>query len=724
METRVTAGSGAGVTNVACERVAGSMGSAPLPQLDQPPHALRAISSATFGLFNSVTRNASSVLVVGLLSISAMAAARAQTSDGTIDRVVVRAEEIEEEATSTAPDVPATTPELHEALNARAANLIIHNAGASSFNDVYVIRGLGNTPNFSKPAVILYIDDVPSGSTFTNFPLLLGARSFEVFRGPSGERFGKNAEAGVINIAVEPPTNDARASGEFQIGSYDLFGAEAHAAGPLVRDQVFASVSVSHLQRDGYLHNSFRDTHPDDLNQTAARVALRFTPSKEWTIDFVTELHHSDDGVQRFVPLASEDPFEVAFDFDGRTRIDGNVQAIKISREDASGRWLSITSRRDWHLHPYEADFDYSPEPFVRGRFDLRQLQIAEELRYESPQLGSVRWRAGVFVDRVSTKGTEIFASPGYEERITFDEVQWEAAVFGSATIQLADRLELTLGMRVEHVDDEIARRRAASFEEPTAFTSARSEWNAQPKVVLEFKPRDALTFYGSSAYGYKVGGFSFLQTDPQFASFDTERVWANEIGVRAGDLKTRRCEARAALFYNIVWDYQVERLAVFPDITIFNAPEVHSWGAEAELNAELLPGWNVTAQLGYTRSEFERFIDPFTGVSYAGNQTPFTPEFTAALSTRYKTALGIFGEVGVVAAGETFYDEANTAFLRQAPYAEINAQVGYEAKHFSVAVFGENLNDARYFTQKIGYAQIGTPAAPRTLGAKVSVKF
>jgi iron complex outermembrane recepter protein len=638
--------------------------------------------------------------------------------------VVVRGEEVEDDPAATGVEVTPAADELHEALSGRAANLIIHNAGASSFNDVYAIRGLANTPNFSKAAVTLYVDDVPTGSTFTNFPQLLSVSAVEVFRGPHGERFGKNSEAGVINMTIDPPANATEASMSFRVGSYDLFGAQANGAGPLVHERVFAKVSVSHLQRDGFLHNTFRDTRPDDLNQTAARLALRFTPAKEWTIDLIGELHRSDDGVQRYVPLASEDPFEVAFDFDGRTRIDGNVQAIKISREDEAGRWLSITSRRDWHLHPYEADFDYSPEPFVRGRFDLRQLQIAEELRYESAQVDRLRWRAGVFVDRVSTEGTEIFASPGYAERITFDEVQWEAALFGSVTLQVIDRLELTLGMRVEHVDDEIERQRVASFEEPTAFTAERAEWNAQPKLVLEYKQNDALTVYGSSAYGYKVGGFSFLQTDPRFASFDTERVWANELGVRAGDLKTRRFEARAAVFYNIVWDYQVERLAVFPDITIFNAPEVHSWGAEAELRAEPVRGWEVSAQLGYTRSEFERFRDPFTGVSYAGNQTPFTPEFTAALTSRYKTVLGLFAEGALIAAGETFYDEANTAFLRQAPYAQVNAQIGYEAKHFTVALFGENLNDARPFTQKIGYAQIGTPAAPRTFGGMMSVTF
>jgi iron complex outermembrane receptor protein len=674
-----------------------------------------------------VIRAIGAVALLSLVSPSdgqQVAARQLSASASTTDAVLVVGDDAETDAAVTAVELPATSNDLAEALSGQAANLVINNAGANSFTDVYSIRGLANTPNFSKAAVTLYVDDVPTSNTFTNFPQLLGATAFEVYRGPQGDRFGKNSEAGVINVIVDPPGNAPRYSASLNVGSYDLFAAQAHAEGPVIAETLFASVSVSHLQRDGFLHNTFRDTHPDDLNQTAARVALRFVPAKEWKIDVVSEIHHSNDGVQRFVPLASDDPFEVAFDFDGRTRIDGDVQAIRISREDENGRWLSITSRRDWRLHPYEADFDYSPAPIVRGRFDLRQTQIAQEFRYESMSEGFLRWRAGLFVDRIASRGTETFASPGFEKRIGFDETAWEAAIFGQLILQLSERLELTLGLRVEHVDDEIERQRIVSFETPSSFGSQRSEWNAQPKIALEYKQSELVTFYGSSAYGYKSGGFSFLQTDPRFASFETERVWANEIGVRLVEPKTKRFEARAALFYNRVSDYQVERIAVFPDITIFNAPEVSAWGAEMELRAQVLRGWTVAAQLGYTRSEFDEFRDPFTGVSYAGNRTPFAPEFTVGLRTRYRTAFGIFAEAALIAAGETFYDEANAAFLRQAPYAQMNAQIGYEAKRFSVSVYVENLNDARYFTQKIGYAEIGTPAAPRTFGGMVSVKF
>lgn len=106
-----------------------------------------------------------------------------------------------------------------------------------------------------------------------------------------------------------------------------------------------------------------------------------------------------------------------------------------------------------------------------------------------------------------------------------------------------------------------------------------------------------------------------------------------------------------------------------------------------------------------------------------SGKRTPFSPEFTASLLTRY-TFGSYFTEVELLAAGETVYNERNTASIRQAPHAEINARVGYEDRYLRLYLYGDNVNDARYFTQKIAYAGIGTPAAPPTFGAALSIKL
>lgn len=605
----------------------------------------------------------------------------------------------------------------------RVPNATISAAGANSFTDVYSIRGLGNTPNFSKQAVTLYVDGVPSSSTYANFSELGELQEVTAFRGPQGDFFGKNSEAGIVEMRTIIPGATPRWSTDVAGGNYDFASAHVLAAGPVVADTAFAKFEAGYRTRDGFLENTFLGTRPDFQEHVFARATLRLAPAKDWEVVFSAEVHDARDGVQRFVPLFAPDPFQVAFDFDGRTNIRGNVEAFTLSHTLESNRLTFITSHRDWTLDPYEADFDYSPAPIVRGRFELAQEQFAQEIRLESnPGDGPWWYRAGFFVNSVLSDGTELFAVPGFNKDIAFDDTEWEAAIFGRATWRLGRGFDVTAGMRLAYSAESISRIRRVSFSPDMLFESQRSEWNAQPRIAFAYHPSTETTVSFNSTYGYKTGGFSFLETDPSLASFGRERVWTNELGLRQIAFDGR-LELGCAAFMNRVEDYQVERPAEGPDITIFNAPRVLGWGGELEVSVKPMKGLRARAALGYNRSEFREFNDPFTGASYRGKRTPFSPEFTATLETRYGYR-GMFVQMELLASGETFYDEANTPAMREGPHAQFNARVGYESGRFAVSAFCENAGDARYFTQKITYAGVGTPVAPRTFGAMFTLKL
>jgi iron complex outermembrane receptor protein len=617
-----------------------------------------------------------------------------------------------------------TENEQLEAAIQRVPNATINAAGANSYLDVYSIRGLGNTPNFSKQAVTLYVDGVPSSSTYTNFTEQGELEQVTVFRGPQGDFFGKNSEAGVVEMRTILPGATPRWSVTSTGGSYDFASVEGFAAGPIKPDTAFAKFEAGYLRRDGFLENTFLGTRPDFEEHLFARAALRVIPAKNWEINFSAETHVARDGVQRFVPLFAPDPFRVAFDFDGRTNIRGDVEALTVSRALDMGQLTFITSRREWNLEPYEADLDYSPAPIVKGRIELAQEQFAQEIRLESKPGDDSPWRyrVGLFADRVRSDGTELFALPGIDKEIAFRDSESEVAIFGRASWQLSHGFEITGGMRLAYNAESIARTRRVSFAPQTSFDSRRSEWNGQPRIAFAYHFTPQTTAYLSSTYGYKTGGFSFLETDPQLARFDGERVWSNEFGLRTSCLD-RRLELSGTSFVNSVEDYQVERPAIGPDITVFNAPRVLSWGGELEATAKPWPALRLRAALGYTRSEFREYHDPFTGVSYRGNRTPFSPEFTATLEGHY-TFHGLFFQAEALASGDTFYDEANTPAMREGAHVQFNVRIGYEDRRFAISVFCENATDTPYFTQKITYAAVGTPAAPRTFGAMFSLKL
>lgn len=248
--------------------------------------------------------------------------------------------------------------------------------------------------------------------------------------------------------------------------------------------------------------------------------------------------------------------------------------------------------------------------------------------------------------------------------------------------------------------------------------------FNLAPKLTLDYRFTDSVMAYGSTGLGFKPGGFTAFLDPPTSPEYDTELVWASEIGLKS-TYWDDKLTTRVALFYHDIWDYQVERtITGTTDLTIFNAPEVQSLGAEVELIARPLRGLELSGAFGYTHSEFVRYKDPLTSANLEGNRTPYSPEFTALLAAQYKHRLGLLGRIEWLIVGDTFYDEANTSHFRQSTYGLLNARLGYEREQFAVYLFGKNLTNTRYFTNKIVDLNAGIPGEPATVGVMASLRY
>jgi len=153
-------------------------------------------------------------------------------------------------------------------------NVSMIDAGADSLEDVYTVRGLNNTPNFSKQALTVYVDDVPSVSTFTNFTDLGALQSVQLVRGPQGDLVGKNAEAGLLEIRTILPDATRLAIGSAARASYDYWNGNVLVTGPVIPNTRFAKIEGGYLRRDGYLENTFFGTHPDFQQHAFGRIQL------------------------------------------------------------------------------------------------------------------------------------------------------------------------------------------------------------------------------------------------------------------------------------------------------------------------------------------------------------------------------------------------------------------------------------------------------------------
>jgi len=77
----------------------------------------------------------------------------AQSTESAIEPVVVTAPQLgQTNPSSVSPDVLGLTGDFRKIATVMP-NVSVEDAGADSFEDVYAVRGLNNTPNFSKQAL-------------------------------------------------------------------------------------------------------------------------------------------------------------------------------------------------------------------------------------------------------------------------------------------------------------------------------------------------------------------------------------------------------------------------------------------------------------------------------------------------------------------------------------------------------------------------------------------
>jgi iron complex outermembrane receptor protein len=176
-------------------------------------------------------------------------------------------------------------------------NLELDGAAAlsgSSSNATIFIRGIGQNDFaiFSDPGVGLYVDDVYLGRSIGGVFDVVDLQRVEVLRGPQGTLFGRNTIGGAVLLTSRRPSFDPE--GYVEITGGRFFRADLRAAlnAPLVDDRLAARIAVARLSRDGYAERLVDGAPLGDIDRTAGRVQLMWTPSDEF------ELLLSADGVR------------------------------------------------------------------------------------------------------------------------------------------------------------------------------------------------------------------------------------------------------------------------------------------------------------------------------------------------------------------------------------------------------------------------------------------
>ena len=234
---------------------------------------------------------------------SAIALGSYGTATAQLDEIIVTAQKTEQNLQ----EVPIAVSVLPEAaINNKFANNIENlqtlvpsisfRKGSTNANSALSIRGIG-TVSFSlaaEPAVSTVVDGVVLGRSGQAFADLYDIERIEVLRGPQGTLYGKNAQAGVINIVTQRPSEELSGFIDASYFEDNEWKVRGKIAGP-ISDEIRGSVVFTKSEFDGFIRNVFDNELINGYDRWGVRGMLEFEPSDNFNMLFIYEHNESDD---------------------------------------------------------------------------------------------------------------------------------------------------------------------------------------------------------------------------------------------------------------------------------------------------------------------------------------------------------------------------------------------------------------------------------------------
>ncbi len=621
-----------------------------------------------------------------------------------------------------------------------APNLASSNSDTRGYGDVLSLRGLTNSIFFTSPSVAYVIDDVPSISVSGYPSSLLGLESFTVKAGPQGTDYGRNAPGGVIDIKTRTPGAQHRGKVLLDYGSYKFSSVQAAFDGPISAQSGY-SVAFGVSDRDGYITNTSKKKTADDRSEVTGRGALFFRPdaNTQIRVGLYYERARDDDG--RLSSLFSANPFSVSSDTAGQTAIERYQYSFQAKRKFNVGTLIATTSRQSFDVDPSVTDLDLSPFPAAFSRVIQNEETWTQELRFESlPGADKAQWRTGLFYFNHDTDGNALrqfivppsaFVPPNFvqTERTLSSLDQSSVAGYLNADLPLTAETMLKVGARIENARSDIDRTKAATnsygFPSPQdARLRSYQQSNAlSASAGLSHTLSKSLSVHARTSVAQKPEGYSAFTANPALAAFQSERQWANEIGLTFGAPKDRFGGSLLG-FYTKVKDYQFERTVPnSTDFVVVNAADVLSRGFEAKLIYSPVDRVWLDLQAGYTEATFEDHRDA-TGANVNGKHVPYVPRSTLRAGVTVDLTRGWAANASYAAVGRTAYNERNTASFVQKSYGIVNAQLRYRTGQWTGAVYAQNLLQKDYYQFINPEIFAGAPGAPRRFGVQLTLEF
>jgi iron complex outermembrane receptor protein len=611
-------------------------------------------------------------------------------------------------------------------------------------------RGISSSP--SNPGITTYIDGVPQLSTNSSNIEFMDVDQVEFVRGPQSALFGRNTLGGLVQISSRPPSSKWTGSFSAPVGNYGQWDVRGSASGP-VTEKLGVSLFIGRGKRDGFTRNDVTGNDLDHRSTSYGKAQLRWTPTSEWETRLIVTGERARDGDYALNDLAAlrANPFHASRDFEGYTNRDVLSGTLQARREGQRVAFSTTTGIVKWKTQDV-TDLDYSPRPLVTRDNSEKDLQFTQELRIASAAAAparlsdnvSLRWQTGVFffTQNYDQDAINNFAPGLLSPQLPFPISQHSPqsalddrgiGVYGQGTAIIKEKVDLTVGARVDHEKKEATLNTfySPAFAPANNVVAEKGFSNVSPRFSATYHFQTGRMAYASVDRGFKAGGFNPASPAGNEA-YGEEQTWHIESGIKSS-LAGGRATAGLAFFY-IDWDalqLNLPNPAVPAQFYIANIGGARSKGVELELSVRPHRYLDLFASAGLTHARF-RDGSSSSGMNVSGNSLPSTPDYTAAFGGQFSRTLGasttLYGTAEVSFNGGFQYDDANTR--AQEAFSLTNFRGGVRGKYVFAEAWVRNAFDTRYIPIAFAYSSfapsgfVGEMGAPRRYGINFGVGF
>ncbi len=629
---------------------------------------------------------------------------------------------------------------------------------------IITLRGIGsNSFSFgAESGVAVHRDGVYLSQRRDIGTGFFDVERIEVLRGPQGTLYGRNATGGAVNIISRKPTDSFEGRAKATIGNYGLVETEAAVSGPIYGDTVLGRIAFLSRKDDGYTENIHNGEHYNNSDVAAVRGILTFKPSDVFSANFTADYVH-DDGIRVDTVFRGRTGNPLPHETDGEPLPGGRDANFDGENHDYKRLWgylldmswdigfaelKSLTSLRQAKVD-YAGDLDRGTRATLDFVSDTDSKQWSQELILSSLSDGPLQWILGGTYFNKSTDYGSVAFLPGLSlEAYTDipDSTEKAIGIFGEATYNLTDQLELTAGARYSKEDksySSTATTLIGGVQTAQTLTPFDESWsNFSPKVALSYSWSDTLTSYIVVSKGFKSGGFNTIGT-----TFDQEVVLNYEAGIK-GIFADRRVQTNLSLFRMDYDDLQVLVQGIHPvtggavNVTD-NAATSTVQGAEFEFTAQFTNQFGIDGNIAYLDATYDKWEDAIdiggTGAptDVSGNRLLNAPELAFNVGATFDFDMGDWATASL--RGEYAYKSRTyfstpfeLGFFSQKGAGLLNFRMEVQPvdSGWSFAAFMKNVTDEVIVvgmnegSALTGNGQYRALYAPRTYGLTVGYRF